>query len=261
MRSKTKALESLLSLFVAARGYTNKDLTPAQSVETIQQNTVRIVNLKTGWNGAGLRVTNDGYILTADHVFDPWKRDWQELLKSRPSRNLSRWYQKMGENYSVIINEQESYPLEIATWYTHLAYDIGLLKARIPQDPCPVKFKLRPEPVWGEEVTLYSRDREGTSIPLRTGSTTSLSERFQMILECSADKEVYDSFETTIPVWPGDSGSPVVSSEGELLGIAISSSSSSSKDDERGLASCAKIKYLVEVVDYVIASKAELLFR
>ncbi|MBI2103296.1 trypsin-like peptidase domain-containing protein [Candidatus Woesearchaeota archaeon] len=250
----TSSLESLLALRLSLLGNFDHQLTAAESRQNIRDNVVRIINSRTGENGSGLRLTSDGYIATAHHVFESWKEEWDELLHFKPTRNISRWRENIGKTYYVQVDENTSYPLDISCWYSHPAYDLGLLKADIHQQPKPIRFNLsKCDLTYGKKVSCFPRNEFGRNLRTRRGIIAIPGNPEDRVVVTNGPItlpiEIYDSFLTTMPVKAGESGSPIITANGALQGIVIYRIGE--EGETYGMAGCAKIKYLPELVDYV----------
>lgn len=251
MSSYTSQLESLLALRLSFSGNFDTELTAAESRRNIRNNVVRLFDDRAGTTGSGLRLTTDGYILTANHVFDSWKRDWGELLRSKPTRNISRWREKVGKEYYVVVDEKTAYPLDISFWYSHPNYDLGLLKATVSEEPLPIRFKHRlSDPVFDDPVSGYFRDELGRRMRPRRGRIVVPGENTFVEHDDDTTRFFLDTCLTTINIKTGESGSPIVSPNGELLGLAIFSVGDDG--DKKGFAGYAKSKHVPALLDYVL---------
>ncbi|MBI4152020.1 trypsin-like serine protease, partial [Candidatus Woesearchaeota archaeon] len=234
MVSYTRSLESLLALRLSLAGDWDLTLSPAESRRNIRDNVVRLVDSKNGTSGSGLRLTTDGYIVTAHHVFENWEEDWNELLLTKPRRNIYRWQERIGEDYYVQVDETISYPLDISFCHYFQLFDIGLLKARIPEKPKPIRYIMdtglqyvtNTGSPWslceGQKITGFFRSEEGKRLPPRRGHVTTIKnvDEFSNVKGNNGFQfKIYEPFLSTLNVRPGDSGSPVALENGVLVGL------------------------------------------
>ncbi len=248
-------LESVLSLAMVVTGKNNSTITPELSRATLEQNVVRIFNTAVNWNGCALQITTDGFILTADHVFEPWKDDWKKRIKYQPkNRRYSPWLNQIKKECYLLNQRGESYPLDITGWYSHHSYDLALLKAVIPVHSEPLYFKIsEEEPFCSQPLSLVTLNNNGHERIVRDGKISSSFNSTIVRYDNLPQRRVFDTFETTLPVQGGDSGSIVLSDKGELTGVTIYSDGSS-KDDKckKGFAGCVRIYPFKELVEYAV---------
>ncbi len=261
--SHTTGLESLLALNTAIQGNNHPDLTADQSRKNIGDNIVRIGKVESfeetspgqgtlSWAslGSGLQITTNGFIITAAHVIENWLEDWKRLEESKKDyARDSDWINFIQDQYAVVYPVGEKIfraPLDHSFYKYDRHHDLALVKAINSNSPKPILFK-------NEEVLGYYRcpSQEVTSLT-RNNNELSLVSSSGYLKNVSAPEKCYDDqnmvvykqdvFTTSIIANGGDSGSPIVSENGSLLGIAVSYERIDPPPSNRGYASCANIK-------------------
>lgn len=255
-RNNRQMLESILSLAMVVAGKHNSTITPELSRATLEQNVVRIFNTAVNWNGCALQITTDGFILTADHIFKLWKGDWEKRIKDQPkNRRYGHRLNQIKKECYLLNQHGESYPLDITGWYSSSSYDLALLKAVIPVNSEPLLFRISEEkPFCSQPLSLVTLNTYGHERIVREGKISSSSESTIVRYDHLPKRRVFDTFETTLPVQRGDSGSIVLSDKGELTGVTIYSGSYSKGDKcKKGYAGCVRMYPFKELVEYAVA--------
>ncbi len=270
--SRVSGLESLLALNAAIQGNNCPDLTRDQSRQNISDNIIRIGKVKSfekkdengegtlNWTtfGSGLQITTNGFIITAAHVIEDWLEDWKRLEESKKDYpNDYDWMNYLQDQYCVVhsvngVNWRST--LDVSFYCFDKHHDVALVKTIKSTFPQPILFKSGDDSqLWNsyrkrKVVTSLSRNNPDLSLVTSEGyiQNATTVERFYD----ERNREVYntDLFTTSIILEGGDSGSPVLSDSGSLLGIAVSTRSIEQLPSKRGYASCAKIKYAFDLV-------------
>lgn len=142
--------------------------------------------------GTGFFISPDGYLLTAYHVVDP----------SNP--NLPP-----DTHYVGIAPSEQVYALELVGFDAYL--DLALLKAQVSKEVPYLPIADSP-PRIGSAVVAIGNSR-GEFLQPRAGRVSQLG--VAALRPDFAD----DTIELTAVLYPGDSGGPVLNTEGEVLGV------------------------------------------
>ena len=153
--------------------------------ETARDSTVRIETTPSGI-GSGFIISDDGLIMTAYHVV------------------------RQANALNVVFTDGERYRAELVGFDEYS--DVALLDIEA-QDlaALPIDFNDTPEP--GDSVLAIGNSRGQFNAP-RAGQVIALDQ----VLDANFPDSLIGS---TLPLAPGDSGGPVLDSDGEVVGVAV----------------------------------------
>ncbi len=137
-------------------------------------------------SGTGFIVSAEGYVLTNFHVV-------------RASRKLS-----------VKLQSGALLPADIVT--SDPANDVALLKIQSSEKFVPIAIGSSSEAVVGEDVMTY-----GFPIPKLEGAAPKAT--FGRVNAMSGDKDDIRYMQIDVPIQPGNSGGPLVTTRGKVIGI------------------------------------------
>ncbi len=261
--SHTQGLESLLALNAAVHG-NHPDLTADQSQKNIEDNIVRLgkvksfekTSLKGGaltWTtfGSGLQITTDGFIITAAHVIEDWLDDWKRLeLNKKDYPQESDWLNYIQDQYAVVYPVNGGifrFPLDVSFHQYDHHHDVALVKIISGNSPRPILFKheeVSENYLWvSKKITSLNRNNYELSLVSDSGRIRNASISGKCFDDDGREWYRQDVFNTSIIADGGDSGCPIVSESGSLLGITISAERIEPPPSKKGYAGCAKIKY------------------
>ena len=248
--SYEEGLESVAALKKVVKRNRNTNLSKAELEENIANNLVAIVSVKNArkkrlgnglvkydWrgvvSGTGLKLTTDGFILTAYHNIQPYENDWKKINKENyPTKhNIYSLIEKMATSYIVIDQQKNAYAIDTTIWAANPILDVALIKALTFEKPEASNFRLaRKKLKVGDKIKL-----RGFDFRLITKDST-LEEKInshdfenkilhnqdgKVISEWYADACQYDTFLTNIRGKGGMSGSAFINSDGELAGLYL----------------------------------------
>lgn len=146
----------------------------------------KIVSREVGWIGSGAFITDDGMILTCDHLFLKKLKDRSIIVKTFTGKKYR----------AMLLSEDEK-------------KDVALIKV-FPMKKLPF-FKVSRTPlVRGQQVYAFGA-------PLQLEKTVSVG--YVENLGVGQDKRTLHS----ASINPGNSGGPLVDNEGQLVGVNVSS--------------------------------------
>ncbi len=236
------SLESRLALESAISGH--NDIPTEESERNIANNLVEIYgvdeekkllpngsveNIKNKNIGSGLMITTDGWIITACHAIEAFKKEVRrierELTCLTPAeRNPYPLLTELMSNYKIIPQNNEIkgvYSINPFLWYASPQYDLAFVKAVITgRKSEPIKFKVaHDEPKYDDEIILFG---------LRNGKP---SPQYGKIIATDYNKMVEngnglriridDMFVTDAYCIPGFSGGAITTLDGKLIGLVI----------------------------------------
>ena len=262
--SPRAGLESRLALNKVMRGDKNRYLTKQESEKNIKDNLVVVagfdgveemladgsINMKGKGAGTGLRLTTDGFILTAYHNIQAYEDDWRRINKENPITNTNAysWMEDMKMRYAVVDRQKKTYPIDTTFWATDAALDIALIKAVILEKPEPIDFRITTENLEVDnKVKLLALKNQEQYV--QHGKVISTSGNTQ-INDAKTEKPVsiiHDTFLTDAYGTPGFSGGPFVNSRGEFMGMILYILSKSD-DEQVGYAGGAKAENIVNFI-------------
>lgn len=236
--SPQAGLESRLALNRVMEGNRNRDLTEQESEKNIADNLVVVagfdgvnerradgsVNMKGKEIGTGLRLTTDGFILTAYHNIQAYEKDWRRINTENPAieANIHSWMEDMKMRYAVVDQQRNAYPIDTTFWATNPALDIALIKAVILEKPEPIDFRLVTGDLEvGDEIKLLGlRDQKqynqyGKVISASRDTPIDYAETGELV------STTYDTFLTDAYGIPGFSGGVFTTLRGEFAGLAL----------------------------------------
>ncbi|MBI2103298.1 trypsin-like peptidase domain-containing protein [Candidatus Woesearchaeota archaeon] len=260
--SREQSLESILALTSAMRGC--PDISPEESRRNIEKNCVRIAKIEQkvpreegGFKyicekaGSGLQITEDGFVLTAGHVISGWLDDWKS------SDNSDGRYFVAKRNPSTV----DCWPLDITCYALDITHDVALIKVQYPFYTLaqPVRFKLTLDPTHqttplNQDIVLLTRNNPDLLLEQQSGRIIDRSYSFQV--STSPIRNI-DSVRTTIPAVKGMSGSPVISLDGSLMGIAVANEWVEIPEYRIIGSSFAKLVYLQKVVSKFVSTASQ----
>lgn len=141
--------------------------------------------MPVGWVGSGAFISEDGLVLTCDHLFSAKMDDMVTTIKTAS-----------GKEYTAFVVAESS------------TTDLALLKT-FPMNKMPY-FKIGKQPVRGQQVLAFGA-------PLRLEKTVSVG---FVENENSGDAPTRTLHSAAIN--PGNSGGPLINTDGELVGVNVS---------------------------------------
>ncbi|WP_018466549.1 S1C family serine protease [Calidithermus timidus] len=157
-----------------------------QIYEQIHPAAVRIETRPEGV-GSGFFISPDGLVLTAYHVIEDTQRFW------------------------VRSADQRRYPAEVVGY--DALRDIALIRARVSQRVPFMELETAKAVRKGESLMTIGNSR-GAFIAPRIGVVTSIGRTIRPDFPS-------DLIASTMPLAPGDSGGPVLNTEGKVVAIAV----------------------------------------
>ena len=231
-------LESRLTLNRVMEGNRNRNLTEQESEKNIADNLVVVagfdgmkerladgsVNMNGKGIGTGLRLTTDGFILTAYHNIQAYEADWRRINAENPATeaNVHSWMEDMEMRYAVVDQQRNAYPIDTTFWVTNPGLDIALIKAVILKKPEPIDFRLVTGDLKvGDEIKLFGlRDQRpynqyGRVISASHDVPINYPETRELV------STTYDTFLTDAYGTPGFSGGVFTNLRGEFAGLVL----------------------------------------
>ncbi len=211
-----------------------------KSLEEITKNIVlvKIVdkNKEDLYNGSGLMITTDGYVITAYHVVEDIPPNGKIIIKT-------------GEKKEYIVSRQNG------IWYNRNT-DLAILKAK--------KHSLHPTPIKAlvDRKDALKKGCEVNVIGYRDGHVrNSIGIITASRLRCKfkgSDYKIHDLFETDVRGKCGQSGGAIINANGELVGIVIYAFGKINK--ELGWIGGARISNALKYVNQIVAEKSSVMF-
>lgn len=266
--SPEASLESKLALGSVMDRNRNKDLDEAQSERNISDNLVVVTGfrgvgeqlannliMEARGVGTGLKLTTDGFVLTAYHNIQSYEDEWKRMLKENPPthENITAWLDHMKTKYAVVDQRKNAYPIDITIWAAVPALDVALIKAVIPNKPKPIDFRIAGKNLKkGDEIKLLGlRDQMQYH---QYGKV--ISANFNPDINDEKTGEVvsttYESFLTDAYGVPGFSGGVFTNASGEFAGLALYIRRNG--DSKIGHAGGAKASNIVNLVNQLAQS-------
>ena len=214
-----------------------RNLTTTQSLEEISNNLIEVMvegNGKTSL-GSGLMITNDGYVITAHHVIN-------EMIHAGAKAKVRA---QNGSTYSVGKED---------VWYD-AGTDIAVIKAaKLSGYARPIRIKVNQDCILnnGDEVRILGF-RDGQKYNTM-GMVTIPS--LKWIKE--EGTVVQDLFQTDARGKQGQSGGVIANSDGELIGIAVYSTTQHAENI--GLIGGAKLSNALAYINQIAAKKSAKMF-
>ncbi|HPC34588.1 MAG TPA: S1C family serine protease [Candidatus Absconditabacterales bacterium] len=149
-----------------------------------------IIETTNKLEGNGVVLTNDGYILTNKHVV-----------------------QDQSSEYTIILQDQE-FPLDKVRFDDGL--DLAVIKIKVKDNLTTPKFKsIQEKNIIGQIVFALKKDPDIGETITKMGIINSLNQKFKM-----DNNNVYVGLiKTSTAIEPGFSGGPLISLDGEIIGI------------------------------------------
>ncbi|MQG04606.1 MAG: trypsin-like serine protease [SAR202 cluster bacterium] len=141
-------------------------------------------------DGSGVIISEDGYIVTNDHVI----KDAREI--------------------SVILNDESVYQGKIIGRVPYS--DIALIKIDTEQELVPIEFSSSKELKVGDWVIALGNAFGLAGTPTVTAGIVSAKER---VIETEDDRTLTDMIQTDAAINEGNSGGPLVNLSGKLVGL------------------------------------------
>jgi len=203
-----------------------------ESLRNISKNLVHVIVDNT--RGSGLKLTTDGYVVTAYHVVDPI------------DKNIDKIY----------VLDQEGRKFKVQESISFKGGDTAVLKINCPYDsPAPLRIKISTQDnvKVGDEVRILGfRDgQEYNSL----GMVSVINVPWQV----STNYSVPDTFETDIRNKPGQSGGAMVNSKGELVGLTVYTINK--QGEEIGTAGGVNIHYARKCIEDFLLDKSSKMFK
>ncbi len=212
-------LESLAQ-FLTEHIANNCLVSPEESQKNLEQNVVGIYNLKSSTSsnttpnsykvdsaGCGLRLTTDGYILTAFHV-------------------IEAAYEKLhgavdGPNYVWIndLNNSQHY-LDPSFMVVDPEYDLALIKAYDPHVGEMIRFNLNYEGLgFKQKISALALDHKNKEIVSTEGTVYAYLKNFPTVNSKGTRRSaIAELFLTSAPIQFGNSGGIFITEDGSLAG-------------------------------------------
>ncbi len=251
----TFSLDSLIQ-FVADHAYQENIVSENESRTNLEQNLVGIYDLQeivspTGESfiqplsaGCGLRLTTDGYILTAYHVIETAHR-----VILGENREPGR------PNY-VGIQDQQRYisPLDPSFLVIDREHDVALIKTYCPEVGEPIPFNIN----W-DELRLFQQlisvrfDHNSGKSEQSSGRILKRTKSVHPIND--EQKNITDLFVTSAPVYQGNSGGIFIDDRGSLAGtISCARFPKNRTTGEYYLSYGAKIEYGLRLIGMTLGA-------
>ncbi len=250
----TFTLDSLVQ-FMVEHGKSGLLVSPEESRRNLEANIVGIYELdgepevkdnlmysvtpKT--RGCGLRLTTDGYILTAAHV-----------VRDMVGHFMARWAgDEVDPRYFTIIDQQKiAYLIDPTFSGFDAKFDLALIKTYNPYRGRPIPFNINiNEPIPGEPVSLVALDHQQLRPYKREGK---IEDTRCWCIDKFHNKLWSDVFSTTSPSIRGHSGGIILDQWGSLLGTVNFGSPEEETKNVRSFSE--KIKYGLELINVVLDS-------
>jgi S1-C subfamily serine protease len=180
------------------------------SLDNIEGATVQVYcaseDMRSTYTGTGLLLTEDGIFVTAYHIIEPY-------LKRQEKHPLSI---VLSKGINIEINKNIYEVSDVFCWNT--ATDLAMCYANIPNKQCKaIKFRTLPARISyiTQQVTLISIQNGKTY--RQFGKITS-NRRVVKLLD---GKQIVEGYDTDAYSFPGFSGGPVVTMNGQLVGLCL----------------------------------------
>ncbi|WP_175415929.1 S1C family serine protease [Curtobacterium sp. SGAir0471] len=179
--------------------------TTAQKKGVVTIDTVMNYDTSSQAAGTGMILTSDGFVLTNNHVV-------------QGATSISVTDETTGKQYRAEV---------VGTDATH---DVAVLKLQDASGLSTVALDDDGEPSTGDAVTDVG-NAEGTgNLVAAAGTVTALDQDIQVQSESGTGTESLQGLiQVAAQIVPGDSGGPVLDSEGEVVGMATAASSGSAE--------------------------------
>lgn len=253
---QTFTLDSLVQ-FAIGHGKRQNIVSPRESRANLEQNVVGLYNVQEVLSadgkelldflsaGCGLRLTTDGYILTAYHVIEAAYRTviGENKNQTRPDYVLIR------------DSQNKCYPLDPSFISIDREHDIALVKAYSPDVGEPIPFNIN----WNslllfQKLTSVRLNHQSGEIEQSTGRVIKKNNITLRSLD-DPDRIISDLFYTTTPVYQGNSGGIFIDSCGSLAGtISCARSIKNVKTGEFRRSYGVKIEYGLQLIGLTLAS-------
>lgn len=250
-------LESL-ARFVAEHATNDFLVSPEESRQNLEQNIVGIYDLKKSTlpnatsstmvvdsAGCGLRLTTDGYILTAYHVVEAAHKKFGGAVD--------------GPDYVLIMDQNKSHHyLDPLFLVVDPEYDLALIKAHDQRVGEPVRFNLNYEGLgFRQKISALALDHKSQKVTSVEGAVYAQLENFPTVnYEGTGRSSIAELFLTSVPVQLGNSGGIFITEDGSLAGT-ISTRTSLSKGGNSPQIDCGcgvDIYYSVQLLGETLAS-------
>ncbi|MBI2176636.1 trypsin-like peptidase domain-containing protein [Candidatus Woesearchaeota archaeon] len=230
--------ERLASIKALQEAVADNDLpsgSPEEGQAKILDNTVliEILDKETGTRkkrGTGIRLTDDGFILTAMHVVQEELTTWSEVTSGlfKKDSPIEEMLDAM-RGYAAMYRKGQRYPLDLNFFigspepkvYSLGAQDMQdfvLLKAVIPGSHMPTGIRFARTHNLDEPVVAAGY--KGLSMILHHGQIISRSFTGSLRDDKVMSVQLQD-FQITAEAAPGMSGGPIITKHGELAGIIL----------------------------------------
>ena len=144
--------------------------------------------------GTGFFISNDGFVLTANHVVD--RSDIDQSIRASAT-------------YVGVSPDGTEYPLELVGYDAYS--DLALLKAEVPGDVAFLPLATA-SPRVGSDIIAIGNSR-GAFLEGRAGRISRLG------VASPRARFAKDTIELTAALSPGDSGGPIINAQGEAIGV------------------------------------------
>ena len=134
---------------------------------------------------------------------------------------------KVKEDFCIQDRKGNRYPIDITFSGNMPPYDLTIIKAMIDSEGGPNLFNFQTtDPVEGEKITMEGYQSGKLTKVMGHVITPTVS------LSCNPGNDLYDSFQSNVPLNYGLSGAPCFNDKGELVGIG--STKITSEEDPPG---------------------------
>jgi len=222
----TFSLDSLVQ-FIVEHATNDYLVSPEESRRNLEQNIVGIYNLEishsvdatlgslnVGSAGCGLRLTTDGYILTAYHVVEEAYKTLQGAVD--------------GPDFVLIQDPKKNkYFLDPSFTAIYPEYDLALVKVYDPQVGEPIRFNLNYEGLgFLQKISALALDHKSQEVTSEEGVVYGLLKDYPTSnSDGTAVREIIELFLTSVPIRSGNSGGIFITEDGSLAGTICSRTS------------------------------------
>ncbi len=227
-------------------------ISPEESRRNLEQNVVGIYTLRRSEEGfdlrptsagCGLRLTTDGYILTANHVIE-------EALGTLNGEN------KNVDAVAILDPQRGFSSLDPSFVISNPDYDLALVKMYRPEIGQRLRFNINVNELYTSQVlTTATLNHTTGQIEISRGDVLSTNGEKDCYRSLSKDRvyHVLDSFSTSSIVHRGDSGGIFIDESGSLVGTIVASKVINEEDEmAHGTAFGVDIAYGLQMIYWTL---------
>lgn len=210
-----------------------KNIPTENAEKTLIKNIVRISSYKekevkkgnslynqvTQAYGTGLRITTDGFILTAYHNVENYIDDWKKINKQFPitKENKNFWIDEMKKKYFITDLQNNVYAIDTTFLRSFPKNDLAIIKAvNLEDEPNPIDINIKRSVSNGDYLKLFGITNKRMHAQFGRITSTDIG-----AVDANGSEAIYDSFQTDAYGIQGFSGGPIASLNGELIGITL----------------------------------------